>query len=246
MKNMDDPVRIGIIYPDDTWVDRDNQETLEEIKRFLPEQVEMATAHQYTRSNDSSYEEALWLAESTDIEIAAKRLMRFKPTCFAYLCTTTSFIKGIGHDTDISNRITLATGMPAITTSTAVVKALKALNLKKVTTASPYLREVDRKLTEFLEGNGIKVVNSNPLSIPQNHNLNPSERIRRAAEESYRQEAEGIFISCTGQKTARFISDLENSIGKPVVTSNQATMWVILQMVGIKPNIKGLGRLYTL
>ena len=236
--------RIGVVYPDDTWVDEDIRGVLDEFRRFLPSNVEMVSAHQYVRPRDATVEEGIWLADSPDIEIAAQRLMRFDLQCFAYMCTTTSFIKGVGHDTDISDRIEKATGVPAITTSTAVVKALKTLGVKKIATTSPYLRGVDQKLTEFLEGNGFQVVNSNPLCLPQDHCLNPAERIRQAAEETDRPEADCIFISCTGQKTAGFISQMEKELGKTVVTSNQATMWWALQMVGIKPRLPGLGRLY--
>ncbi len=236
--------RIGVIYPDDTWVDKDILDYLEEFGRFVPPDVEMHSAHQYVRARDTTVEEGIWLSESPDIEIAAQRLMRFDPDCIAHMCTTTSFIKGRGHDADISDRIEGVTGVPAVTTSTAAVKALRALGLKKIATASPYLAEVNQRLTEFLEGNGFQVVNSIPLCLSQDHNLNPAGRIRRAAEDADRPEADGVFISCTGQKTAGFISDLERKLGKPVVTANQATIWCALRMVGIDPKLPGLGILY--
>jgi len=235
---------IGVIYTDDTWVDRDTQDLLDEFERFLLPGVEMVSAHQYVPAGAFTVEHNVMLADSSDIEMAAKRLMRFEPLCFGYFCTTTSFVKGIGHDTDISSRIEDATGVPAVTTSTAVLKAFNALGLKKIATASPYLKDVDQRLTQFLEGNGFQVVNSNPLHLSQDHCLNPADRIRRAAEEADRPDAEAVFISCTGQKTAGFISAVENQLGKPVITANQATMWCLLRMIGIDPKLPGLGCLY--
>jgi maleate isomerase len=236
--------RIGVVYPDDPWVDQDIQDLLEEIRLFLPTSVEIVSAHQYVPPRDVTVEEVVSLAESPDIEIAAQRLMRFNPGCFAYLCTAASFIKGVEHDTDISDRIEEATGVPAITTSTAVVKALKVLGVKKTVTVSPYLRDLDQKLTEFLEDNGFQVVKSSALCLPQDQGLHPPERIRQAVEKTDRPEADGIFISCTGLRTAAIIDDLEKELGKPVVTANQATMWCALQMLGIEPRLPGLGRLY--
>jgi maleate isomerase len=235
---------VGVIYPDDTWVDKDILDYLQEFRRFLPPEVEMPSAHQYVRARDTTVEEGIWLAESPDIEVAAERLMRFEPQCIAHMCTTTSFIKGVGHDRDISDRIEKVTGVPALTTSTAVLEALRTLRATKVATAAPYLADVNQRLTEFLEGNGFSVVSSNPLGLARDHNLNPADNIRRAAEETDRPEAEAVLIACTGQKTAGFISDLEEQLGKPVVTANQATMWYALRMVGVDPKLPGLGILY--
>jgi len=45
-------------------------------------------------------------------------------------------------------------------------------------------------------------------------------------------------------RTAGFISELERQLGKPVVTANQATAWEALQMMGVKPILPGLGKLF--
>jgi maleate isomerase len=237
-------VRMGVIYMDDMWVDNDIQVLLDDLRQFLPADVEMVSVRQYVPATDATVEQGLWLADSHDIEVAAQRLMRFDPQCIAYLCTTTSFIKGVGHDTEISNRIEEVTGVPAITTSTAAVKALNALGLSRISTVSPYMPEVDQRLTAFLQGNGFQVVAANPLGLAQDHSLNPSDAIREAAEDADRAEAEGIFISCTGQRTAGFIGELERKLGKPVVTSNQATFWCALHMLSVEPDASDLGRLY--
>ena len=97
------------------------------------------------------------LAENGDIEEAACRLLRYDPTLFAYYCTTVSFVRGPGKDHEISQRITEATGKPATTTSTAMIEALKALNVRKVSLVSPYLPDVEEKFVEFLEAHEIKV-----------------------------------------------------------------------------------------
>ena len=88
------------------------------------------------------------------------------------------------------------------------------------------------------------MVNSNPLHYLQDHGIVPPETIREAARRSDVPEADAVLISCTGQKTADFISDLEEEIGKPVVTSNQATGWQALKMLGVEPCLPGRGTLF--
>ena len=56
-------------------------------------------------------------------------------------------------------------------------------------------------------------------------------------------ENEAIFISCTNFRTIEIIQTLEEKTSKPVVTSNQATLWYALRKLGLKDEIKGYGRL---
>jgi maleate cis-trans isomerase len=41
------------------------------------------------------------------------------------------------------------------------------------------------------------------------------------------------------------IADLEKDLDKPVINSNQATIWACLKKMGIKHSDKKLGRLFT-
>jgi maleate cis-trans isomerase len=40
------------------------------------------------------------------------------------------------------------------------------------------------------------------------------------------------------------IDQLESDLGKPVVSSNTASMWKLLQLAGVKERVEGLGRLF--
>jgi len=46
--------------------------------------------------------------------------------------------------------------------------------------------------------------------------------------------------------TAAFIETLENDVNKPVITSNQATLWKLLRLAKINDKIKGFGKLLTI
>ena len=149
--------RLGAIYPDDMWVDLDVEAVLNDFRHFLPTQVELISAATPVPAVSMALKTGVALAENGDIEEAACRLLRYDPTLFAYYCTTVSFVRGPGKDHEISQRITEATGKPATTTSTAMIEALKALNVRKVSLVSPYLPDVEEKFVEFLEAHEIKV-----------------------------------------------------------------------------------------
>ena len=56
-------------------------------------------------------------------------------------------------------------------------------------------------------------------------------------------KAEALLICCTDFNTVDAIEPLEETLGKPVVTSNTATLWASLRTLGIEDRIEGCGRL---
>ncbi len=179
------------------------------------------------------------LAENGDIEEAASRLLPYDPTLFAYYCTTVSFLRGPGKDHEISQRITKATGKPATTTSTAMIEALKTLDVRRVSLASPYLPDVEEKFVEFIEAHGIKVSKSLSLGLKEGHSIVPSEKMCRFAETANVPDADAVFVGCTGQRLALCIEGLEAKLGKPVLTANQVTSWHALRLMGISAKLAG-------
>lgn len=45
--------------------------------------------------------------------------------------------------------------------------------------------------------------------------------------------ADGVFVSCTNYRTFEVMDRLEADLDKPVVTSNQATLWDVLGELGV-------------
>jgi maleate cis-trans isomerase len=74
--------------------------------------------------------------------------------------------------------------------------------------------------------------------------VTPEEWIR-IAKENTRSEADGYLLSCTNTRMIEAVADLENELGKPVVNSNQATIWACLKKLGIKHSDPRLGRLFN-
>ena len=237
--------RIGAIYPDDAWVDRETQALVDDFSAYLTPNVELIAASTPVASLDAIYENSLALAENGDIEEAARRLSKYDPDCFAYYCTTVSFIRGTGGDEEIARRITTATGKPATTTSTAMVEAFRRLGIKSVALASPYMPDVEAKFVAFIEGHGVTVLNSRALNLKEGHSTVPPDEISQLAEGADLPQADAVFIGCTGQRLATRIDEMERRLGKPVLTANQVTTWHALELAGEQPTLRGRGRLFA-
>lgn len=242
---MDHSFCIGGIYPDDLWVDRDIDRLVAEFRFFLPEGIKMVTARTYVPEVPTNAAAGKWLAENGEIEEAARRLMCCEPTCFAYFCTTASFIRGVGFDRDINQRITQATGRPATSTSTAMIQALKSLDVTRIALASPYLPDVEAAFIAFLQGHGFEIVNSVAMNLSTDHSRVEPHRMRVAVEEADRPEAEAVFVGCTGQRVGRLLDSIEDRLGKPVLSANQVTVWHALQLIDREPVVPGRGSLFA-
>ena len=242
--NPDTP-RLGAIYPDDMWVDLDAQAVVDDFRSYLPENVELISSATPIPPRDASLAAGIEFAENGDIEESARRLLRYQPDCFAYYCTTISFVRGVGGDLDISRRIEATTGKPAVTTSTAMIRAFEALGIKSVVLASPYMPDVEEKFVEFIEAHGVRVLRSLALGLKDDHSIvNPNE-IRQLAESADKPEAEAVFVGCTGQRLASHLDAMEAGLGKPVLCANQVTSWEALRLLGVPRILSGRGSLFS-
>jgi maleate isomerase len=178
----------------------------------------------------------------------ALKLADAKVDVIAFGCTSGSLIRGLGHDKMIVAQIEKTTSTPAVATAGAVVKALKALNLFKISVATPYTDEINELERKFLEQNGFTIVKIEGLKIVDNLKIGRQklETVCQIAESVNTPKSQGIFLSCTNLPTANVIADLEEKLGKPVVSSNTATLWFMLKKIGYKHRIKRYGALFSI
>jgi maleate isomerase len=180
---------------------------------------------------------------SDDLEQQAERLGDGNVDLICFGCTGGSLLGGVGYDKDIIKRIEDSTGIPATTTSTAVVEALKRLKGKKLSVATPYPEWLNEKLRSFLEGHDFIVVAMEGLGLETGMENVPQESVYRLARRVNRPDSDIVFISCTDFPTLEVIGSLEKDLGKTVISSNLATMWMLLRLVRLPDTLEGYGRL---
>lgn len=219
--------RIGLILPS-------SNTTMEpEFVRYAPEGVSVHA----TRLPLGEVTEAELTRMAARVEEAARLLADAQVDIIAYGCTTGSLIKGKGYDLELEGRIREATGIPALTTAHAVLDALRAKGLERIVVATPYTEEINEREREFLSSNGFEVCAIRGLGLVRNLEIGRQEphvayRLGRELMGKH-PEAEGLFLSCTNLRTFEIIHPLVKDIGKPVITSNQATLWRVLQEMNI-------------
>ncbi len=231
--------RIGLLIPPPNVV----MET--ECRKIFPPSVTIH-ATRISRSTDHVTVDSL-LEMGRNTEEAARLLAMTRPDVMIFGCTSGSFIMGVGWDREIRERIARVTPIPAITTSTAVLEGLRALGLKKISLLAPYTEDITLREKKFLEGNGFQVLGIRGLGISASLEIAefPIAQIHRLALETNDPQGDGLFISCTNFPTIEIIERLEKELGKPVLTSNQASAWAAWKILGRREPIKGFGELFA-
>lgn len=177
---------------------------------------------------------------------AAYELSTAKPDLIVFACTSGSFINGKGYDAEVAAMLSkVAGGVPVITTAEAVVKALKALEIGRFSLGTPYIDSVNARAKEYFTANGFDVVKMAGLGLDTDYaiGLQTTDSICQLADDVNTDMAEAVVLSCTNLKTAPIIDHLENRLQKPVISANQATLWLALRSIGINDALPELGKL---
>jgi maleate isomerase/arylmalonate decarboxylase len=187
-------------------------------------------------------------ALEADIRAAAGLLMPAAIDVIAYGCTAGSMMMPLDGLTGFIEGLT---GVPAVATAPALVHALRALGISRVALATPYGDRLNGHEVHFLAEAGIDTVAVRGLGIGEG---GPHEyvRIARQSSETVRghclaadhPDAQALLVSCTDFATRTLLPELEGILGKPVITSNQATLWHALRVAGIDDRLGGAGALF--
>ena len=220
---------IGLVWPGPV-----EPSEIEETDRFLPAGVTARYSPTGGEAEPITLDRLFRMAESSDIERAASLFSPPDVDVIAYACTSASYVRGVGGAADIEARIGQATGLPTTTTSSAVARALRSSRVRTVAVLSPHVDELNERLQAFLEQSGFDIVHMRGLNRLRGIEQIPPEEIEELVVHLVdRPEADGVFISCTGMKTAVIVDRLQQRIGKPVVTALQATIRDSLRIIGV-------------
>ncbi|HYE93281.1 MAG TPA: hypothetical protein VEA38_19780, partial [Terriglobales bacterium] len=166
----------------------------------------------------------------------------------SYGCTTGSFFKGPGWDREMLELIERTAKVPAVATSPSVVEALRSFGARRISVATPYPEWNNTRLRAYLTAQGFEVLNleAEPVAAKAgNQGINDQDPavIVDFASKACRPEADALLCSCTAWRSVEAVEEIERRTGKPVVTSNQSSIWMTLRKLGHTQPIAGFGRL---
>lgn len=228
-------MRVGLIIPSVNVVIE------QDLRLFLPEDVNAhVTRIPLTATSTSALQTALSAAPA-----AARLLADAGVSAVALACTGASMIAGDGGLT-AAERLTQETGLPAIDTMGALFAAFSAVGARRIALVSPFGDAFNAAEAAVLNAGGVEVVAmegfaiANPSLCPA---IDPAVIVERAAAIDT-DRADAVFLSCANLRALEAVAPLEERLGKPVVTSNQAVLWALLRLCSNTAVPKGGSHLF--
>ena len=165
---------------------------------------------------------------------AAGALSDAKCEVVTFHCTVSSMEEGPEGEQRVLDAITQGGAKQARTTATAIRAALEALKAKRIAFITPYDAHKTDDEAKFLAAIGYEVVFHKGYDMPgsDQYCATPSSFWREKLLEARHPDADDYFISCANVSTFPVLDELEQKLGKPVISSNQAVVWDGLRRVG--------------
>jgi maleate cis-trans isomerase len=224
--------RIGLLVPSSSSVQE------RDIGRALPEDITLHVARMRLSNVDA--ESTLRVVQ--EIETESQKLADVDVDVIIFPATAPSSRNGIGYDRDLIKRISAASGKPATTASTALLEASHVLSVKRIALGAPWSASVNQSVAAFIEANGIKVLAQEALGLIRNVEIGllDPQTAYDVGRRVNRPDADAVMLACGNWSTFAIIDRLERDLRKPVLTTNQVSLWHALKMMNVRP-LGGLG-----
>ena len=177
-------------------------------------------------------------------DVAKEILPDQKLDCVAYGCTSGTIAAGYNS---IFDKVNLAKPNTKVTTPiTSAIKALKKLNINKISIFTPYTDEINQSVAEYFKKENIEVVSLTYFDIASDLDIGKvdPDYLFEVLSKIDLSTSDALFVSCTALPVLSLIDKLEKKLGKVVLSSNQTLIWDTLKEINYNKNIDGFGQLF--
>lgn len=192
-------------------------------------------------------------AMDADSDRCAVELADARVDILGYACLVAIMSMGKGYHCQSEARLRQVAAregcdVPVVTSAGALVDGLKTLKAKKISMVTPYLKPLTRLVADYIEAEGIEVIDSISLEIADN--VEVGRRDPMALVEIYKrlklQGADVLVLSaCVQMPSLAAIPIVEKECGLPVVSSAVCTSYQMLRNLGLKTCAPDAGSLLS-
>ena len=192
-------------------------------------------------------------AMDRDSDRCALELADARVDVLGYACLVAIMSMGKGYHRVSEQRLhgrTVEAGgaAPVVTSAGALVDGLKTLGAKKVSILTPYMKPLTQMVIEYIENEGIEVVDSISLEIPDNLEVGRQDALA-PAEITKRLNTRGVDVvvasACVQMPSLASVQLIEDRVGLPVVSAAVCTTYMMLKKLGLKARSPGFGALLS-
>lgn len=211
----------------------------QDLRRIYPQGVEIFTSR-VRNVNPLTMENLRSMAPG--ISVAADAILPGTDLdVMIYACTSGTVALGIDRIAELVHQS--RPGVAVTNPVTAALSAFEQLGAKRISILTPYTEAVNREVAALFAGSGYEVLNIAGFGFEDDTAMTfiAPQDIADAAVAACDPKADLLFISCTALRASQVIELIEQRIGKPVVSSNQALVWHSLQLVNYTSSVEGFG-----
>lgn len=228
------PVRVGLLVP--------SSNTVMEVdfhRRLPPSRFTVHTGRMYLEETTAEAE-----FEMLDHHVmpAARDVGTARPDVLVFGCTSAGALRGNEADDELCRRIEEATGTTVLSTIRSVRQALERRGARRVGVITPYVEALNEKIRASLEADGLDVAVTAGLGITENFaiaQVPPESIVRFAVETMGGLGIDVAFASCTNFQAIDALPGIEDALGVPAVSSNQAVLEAVLRGEGLAGTPEG-------
>ncbi|MEA2773176.1 MAG: maleate isomerase [Acetobacteraceae bacterium] len=162
------------------------------------------------------------------------------------LAQTSASLFDDDYDTRVKAQMSSNAGVPAVTSAEAIGEAVRALGMKRIGIVTPYSAEVIQRAKQYLEMKyGLQVLGMEGFGATDAYAIGKldANMAFEALQRVDTPEIEVLIVPGGNFPTMPWIAAWERALGKPVITTNQATLWGALGVMNLNNPMPGLGRL---
>lgn len=211
-----------------------------EFTRLLPHTLQFHIGR-LGKGGDTPFSPSL----NADIEYQSKMLGNAKVEVVCLLQTSASLHED-DYDAGAIRRMTEGAGVPSVTSAEAIGEAVRALGASRMALVSPYSEEVIGRAARYYEDRyGLEIVATDSFGATDAYAIGglSAENATDAFARIDRPEIEILVVPGGNFPTMQHVVGWEKQFGKPVITTNQAALWSVLNVMDIRDPLPGLGRL---
>jgi maleate isomerase len=214
--------RVGLIVP--------SSNTVAEVDfyRHLPAGATLHTARMFL--DEVTPEDELVMLDE-HLPGALRDLATVRPDVVVFACTSAGTLRGNAWEEQLIARIAERTGARSVSVAAAVRRAIGVRGGKRLGVLTPYTQPLNDKIRASLKEDGLDVAVTHGLGICANLEIGAvePERIAEVARARFAgADIELLFVSCTNFRALEARERIEQELGLPVVTSNQAALEQVL------------------
>ena len=192
-------------------------------------------------------------AMDRDSDRCALELADARVDVLGYACLVAIMSMGHGYHRVSQARLhqrTIDAGGPApvVTSAGALVDGLKTIGAKRISLLAPYMKPLTKMVIDYIENEGIEVVDSISLEIPDNLDVgrqNPLAPVEITRKLNLQGVDAVVASACVQMPSLPSVQLIEDRIGMPVLSSSIATTFVMLKKLGLKTYAPGFGSLLS-